>query len=714
MPEGGAPKIPRMPSVPFLRSRRGPEPAAADAVTAEDVAVLYAGILGREPTPEEVAHQVAHGGTLRDLTRMVAASEEAAARRAAPPAAATEPPPAPPLRVVNVHTEALAAFGTPPGTWSADGVAVTGLDGWVFLGAGNNAILDQYRGLVPLPAGFHDEWAAAMAARRAGAQALGAAFVGLIIPDKLPVMPERFPDPLPGAAGAPAPVLAGRPELGLLYPTAELAAVPGGAFLRTDTHLTYAGNAALAGLVARRVGAALPPEALALAPDARRYVISGDLGSRYSPPIVEVVSGHGGWGAATLVESNRDELIAVGGHVGTRQLLRNETAADDRTVVLFGDSYAFADPSYAGLAWFLAQAFREVHFLWVPFGWDPDYAAAAGADVIVCQGAERFAIRPPALRVDVAQLAADTLARLGAGGGAPPAEPIALAPAPDAPDVGAAPAPVADDGAASSWARRFPPTARPWTEEYVARHRALVGAAIDDEDLRAAVAAGGPLPDGYAAGYDERTIEYPWLFGHGLGGRVLDAGSTFNHSHIVDRALPRLDELTIVTLAPEPHQFVDRGVSYLFADLRDLPFRDGWFDLVVSLSTLEHVGKDNVVYGAEGTTAADPDAEVAKAARELRRVTRPGGRILLSVPYGRREDHGWFRQFDAEDLARLVDAFAAQRSAVSLFRYDISGWRPSTPAEAAELAYRDYNADPTPVPDLAAAARGVACVAIEV
>jgi SAM-dependent methyltransferase len=693
-----------MPYSPFSRSRSGggatgtEQSRALDAPTAEDVARLYEGFLGRAPQAEEVAHQLATAPSLRALLDAVVASEEHQARVSAPGEPAAEAPA--PSRVVNVHTEALAAFETPPGTWSADGVAVTGRDGWVFLGAGSNAILDQYRGLVPLPAGFDADWAAAMAERRAGAEALGAAFVALIVPDKLPVLPERFPDPLPAAAGAPAPVLASRPELGLLYPTAELAAVPEGAFLRTDTHLTYEGNAALARLVAERVGGALPSDVLTLAPEAHRYLISGDLGSRFSPPIVEVVADHGGWGTATLAESNREELIAVGGHVGTRQLLRNASAADDRTVVVFGDSYAFADPSYAGLAWFLAQAFREVHFLWIPFGWDPGYAAAAGADVIVCQGAERFAIRPPALRVDVARLAADTLARLGGGGGGG-----TPAPAPAA-------APEAD--AASSWTRRFPPPARPWTEEYVASHRALVGAAIDDEALRGAAAAGGPLPDGYAVGFDERTVEYPWMFGQGLGGRVLDAGSTFNHTHIVERALPRLDALTIVTLAPEPHQFLDRGVSYLFADLRDLPFRDGWFDLVVSLSTLEHVGKDNEVYGAEGPTAADPDAEVAKAARELRRVTRPGGRILLSVPYGRREDHGWFRQFDAEDLDRLVAAFEAPRSAVSLFRYDGSGWRASTPEEAAGLAYRDYAADPSPVADHAAAARGVACVAITV
>jgi hypothetical protein len=49
-----------------------------------------------------------------------------------------------------------------------------------------------------------------------------------------------------------------------------------------------------------------------------------------------------------------------------------------------------------------------------------------------------------------------------------------------------------------------------------------------------------------------------------------------------------------------------------------------------------------------------------------------------------------------------------------VYRYSAEGWQISDPAEAAKAEYRDYMHDPTPVPDLAAAARAVACVRFDV
>jgi SAM-dependent methyltransferase len=59
---------------------------------------------------------------------------------------------------------------------------------------------------------------------------------------------------------------------------------------------------------------------------------------------------------------------------------------------------------------------------------------------------------------------------------------------------------------------------------------------------------------------------------------------------------------------------LDGSIRVLQADIQRLPFQDGVFDLVVSLETLEHVPEPN------------------RALAELVRVTRHGGRLLVTTP----------------------------------------------------------------------------------
>jgi hypothetical protein len=80
--------------------------------------------------------------------------------------------------------------------------------------------------------------------------------------------------------------------------------------------------------------------------------------------------------------------------------------------------------------------------------------------------------------------------------------------------------------------------------------------------------------------------------------------------------------------------------------------KDATYESIVCISTLEHVGADTSRYGRE--SAAGGDAVVA--ARELRRVLQPRGRVWLSVPFGRAADLGWLRVVDGAYLAHILDA----------------------------------------------------------
>jgi len=229
------------------------------------------------------------------------------------------------------------------------------------------------------------------------------------MPDKLAIHEEHFPEPIDPIGPRPVLRLRERAGKGLLYPLQELRSARSGGdvALRTDTHLTARGNLVLAAAVTRRLGLADPDPALIAQP--REHVFSGDLGTHFTPRIVEVARTPIGLGDAEMVADNRDAIAAVDGHVGTRRVLRNGSAPDARVAVLFGDSYGCPWPYYQGLGWWLAQAFAEVHFVWVPFGWDPAYLREAGAQVAVVQTSERFVGRVPLDRVDVTALMRATI-----------------------------------------------------------------------------------------------------------------------------------------------------------------------------------------------------------------------------------------------------------------------------------------------------------------
>jgi SAM-dependent methyltransferase len=152
-------------------------------------------------------------------------------------------------------------------------------------------------------------------------------------------------------------------------------------------------------------------------------------------------------------------------------------------------------------------------------------------------------------------------------------------------------------------------------------------------------------------------------------------------------------------------------VSYLLDDLRATILRDDLFEIIVCISTLEHVGLDNTrLYTPDGRYAERDLDGFQPAVQELRRMLAPGGRLLLTVPFGRREDHGWLQQFDAAGLERVAKGFGSTPDFSAYYRYDSDGWHLADAADCAACAYFDVHSGGPPASDGAAAARAVACL----
>ncbi|MCU1676199.1 MAG: hypothetical protein JWM93_957, partial [Frankiales bacterium] len=119
---------------------------------------------------------------------------------------------------------------------------------------------------------------------------------------------------------------------------------------------------------------------------------------------------------------------------------------------------------------------------------------------------------------------------------------------------------------------------------------------------------------------------------HLFKGRVLNAGSG-------DRDISQLIDGELV------NQDLDIGLHneniHVYNPLHDIPFDDGYFDVVICNAVLEHV--------------RNPHEVVA----EFARVTRPGGTLYLCVPFMQPEhlDPTDFQRYTLDGLKTLIERF---------------------------------------------------------
>lgn len=257
----------------------------------------------------------------------------------------------------------------------------------------------------------------------------------------------------------------------------------------------------------------------------------------------------------------------------------------------------------------------------------------------------------------------------------------------------------------------------PWSSGYKQYKLEQLEKTIQSDEILEIFRVGRQLPSGYGYGVDERIVEYPWLFSrmNSHDERLLDAGSVLNYPYLIEKTVLRNKEIVLMTLEPENTMMRRSRLSYMFCDLRDNPFRDEIFDTVISLSTVEHIGMNNtLVYSDRDRYNEMDSSSYLVAVNEMVRVLKSSGRLFLTVPFGKKEFHGWLQQFDSEMIAGLCrHVQGASLIEASYFRYDKKGWQLADSKSCKDCEYFDTHTNQHVQDDRAAAARAVACLVFE-
>lgn len=161
----------------------------------------------------------------------------------------------------------------------------------------------------------------------------------------------------------------------------------------------------------------------------------------------------------------------------------------------------------------------------------------------------------------------------------------------------------------------------------------------------------------------DRFIEYPWLMENIdiKKGRLLDIGSTIGD--LLHGSLPAEVEVNCLNLNTK--NFKSKKIIFKNGDIRNTDYPNNYFDIVSCISTLEHIG----VAGRYGSDH-DPDGD-KKAMREIERILKPNGKLLVSVPYGRKDVLPINKLYN---LSRINDLFSDLEIVSQEFRKFNKDW----------------------------------------
>ena len=174
----------------------------------------------------------------------------------------------------------------------------------------------------------------------------------------------------------------------------------------------------------------------------------------------------------------------------------------------------------------------------------------------------------------------------------------------------------------------------------------------------------------------DRYLEYPWMFENIKisSGRILDVGSTA--SNMLRDFLPKEIEINGIDLNSK--EISDSSIKFSVGDIRKTNYEDNYFDVISCISTLEHIGVSGR-YGSDEDHQGD-----LKAVKEMARIIKPDGTMLITVPYGINDVLPINKLYNKERINELFNGFSSIEIEYKKYFGKFNLWLTTDEVEAAK------------------------------
>jgi len=153
----------------------------------------------------------------------------------------------------------------------------------------------------------------------------------------------------------------------------------------------------------------------------------------------------------------------------------------------------------------------------------------------------------------------------------------------------------------------------------------------------------------------ERFTEYLWILKNLINiGKLLDIGCV---ESIFPQEIAKQKKIEVYGI--DTRNYEKPNFNFFQEDSRKMHFEDNYFDQVTVISTLEHIGL--VTYDNK---VLDKDGDI-KTMKEIARVLKPTGTVLITMPYGKGSTTfggqqvvhswltSWYRSYDKNSIQQL-------------------------------------------------------------